>query len=139
MRYRILLVSLLSTLLLLPPLAAAHHSDAGYDKTTTKTASGTLKEFDWNAPHAGVLVEYKNEKGETVEVYATTFAPQQLVRQGFAPKDFKAGQKVEVVWNPAHSGGAGGLLVSLTLEDGRVVRSGGPPGPPPPAPPTPKP
>ncbi len=87
----------------------------GLRQGITKTTSGTLKEFDWNAPHAGVLVEYKNEKGETAEIYATTFAPPQLARQGFAPKDFKPGQKVELVWHPARSGAGGGLLVSYLL------------------------
>ncbi len=139
MRYCKLFLPILSTSLLLAPLAVAHHSDAAYDKAITKTTSGTLKEFDWNAPHAGVLVEYKNEKGETAEIYATTFAPQQLARQGFAPKDFKPGQKVELVWHPARSGAGGGLLVSLKLEDGRVVSAGGPPGQQTATPPAPKP
>jgi len=133
------LLSILSTLLFLAPLAVAHHSAAAYDHTVTKMATGTLKEFDWNSPHAGALIEYKNDKGETVEVYASTLAPLQLIHQGFAPKDFKPGQKVEVVWHPARSGGTGGLLVSLKLEDGRVVQGGLPPGQPPAAPPPPKP
>ena len=72
MRYWKLFVSITSPLLVLAPLGVAHHSVAAYDQTVTKMASGILKEFDWNSPHAGALVAYKNEKGEAVEVYATT-------------------------------------------------------------------
>lgn len=97
-------VSIASPLLVFAPLGVAHHSAAAYDQTVTKMASGILKEFDWNSPHAGALVEYKNEKGEVVEVYATTLAPLQLIHQGFAPKDFKPGQKVELAWTRRAAG-----------------------------------
>jgi hypothetical protein len=113
--------------------ARAHHSFAAYDMATTKTISGTLKEVDWNAPHAGFTVSYRNEKGEDVDVAVSTVVPTAIVRQGFSPKDLKVGMKVELSWHPNRNGLPGGDMESLKLEDGRIVKGGGLPPPSPPA------
>lgn len=110
--------------------AWAHHSAAGVDMSVTKTASGTLKEMDWAAPHAAVVVIYKNDAGEMEEVYLGTAAPALITRQGFKRQDFRPGSKVEVSWHPNRAG-QGGELESLKLEDGRVLTGGiAPPGAP---------
>lgn len=105
--------------------ADAHHSFAAYDMATTKKITGTLKEVDWNAPHAGFTVSYQNEKGDEVEVPVSTIAPTAIARQGFSPKDFKVGMQVELSWHPNRNGLMGGDMESLKLEDGRVLSGGG--------------
>jgi len=110
--------------------ALAHHSFAAYDQTVTKEVSGTLKEFDWNAPHSGMTIVYLDESGKMQEVSVTTGAPVTISRQGFKPKDFHTGDKVRLAWHPNKNGLVGGELVTMTLEDGRVLH-GGLAGPPP--------
>jgi len=119
--------------------ALAHHSFAAYDQAVTKSVSGTLKEFDWNAPHSGITVAYLDEKGEEQELAVTTGAPSTIARQGFKPKDFKVGSKVTLSWHPNRNGLPGGEMTELKLDDGRVLNGGfafpgasaGPPGGPP--------
>lgn len=104
----------------------AHHSYAAYDTKLTQTVSGTLKELDWNAPHAGVRVAYVDGQGAMQEVSVTTGSPAVISRQGFKPKDFQVGLKVTMSWHPNRNGAPGGELIELKLEDGRVLHGGFP-------------
>jgi len=112
---------------LIIPAVHAHHSAAAYDTSKTLSVAGTLKEFDFSAPHAGVRVVYTNDKGETSEMLVSTVAPAMILSQGFMPKDFRKGQKVELTFHPYRNGAVGGDLVMMKLEDGRVLQSGPPP------------
>jgi hypothetical protein len=113
----------------------AHHSFAAYDQTVTKSVTGTLKEFDWNAPHSSMTIAFTDATGKVDEVAVTTGAPASISGQGFKPRDFKVGQKATMTWHPNRNGVPGGELVDFTLEDGRVLRGGfaRPPGAPDPA------
>jgi hypothetical protein len=112
--------------------ALAHHSFAAYDQTVTKSVTGTLKEFDWNAPHSSMTVAFTDAAGKADEVSVATGAPSTISRQGFKARDFKVGQKATMTWHPNRNGVPGGELVDLTLEDGRVLHGGfgAPPGAP---------
>ncbi len=104
--------------------ALAHHSFAAYDQAVTKSVTGTLKEFDWNAPHSSMTVAFTDANGKADEVSVTTGAPATISSQGFKPRDFKVGQKATVTWHPNRNGVPGGELVDFTLEDGRVLHGG---------------
>ena len=111
--------------------AWGHHSAAGVDMATTRTASGTLKSVEWTAPHAAVVVAYRDEQGKLAEVAVGTAAPSLILRQGFKRADLRIGSKVQLKWHPNRSGAPGGELESLTLEDGRTLTGGlAPPGAP---------
>jgi hypothetical protein len=112
--------------------ALAHHSFAAYDQTVTKSVTGTLKEFDWNAPHSSMTIAFTDATGKADEVSVTTGAPAVISGQGFKPRDFKVGQKATMTWHPNRNGVPGGELVDFTLEDGRVLHGGfgAPPGAP---------
>jgi hypothetical protein len=99
----------------------AHHSYAEYDMEVTQTVSGTLKEFDWNAPHARLKVAYLKTQGVVQEVSVTTGSPAVIARQGFKPEDFLLGSKVTMSWHPNRNGALGGELAELKLEGGRVL------------------
>lgn len=117
--------------------ALAHHSFAPYNEAVTLKATGTLKEFDWSAPHSGVTVVYTDKQGKPVEIFMVSAPPNMLVKQGFKPDDFKPGITVTVTWHPNRSGYPGGELVDMTLSNGRVFHGGipmqtggkAPPGP----------
>jgi hypothetical protein len=102
-------------------LVQAHHSSAGVDLNTTLSVSGILKDFDFSAPHAQIIVESVDANGAVVETKVSTIAPAGLMHQGFKPKDFTSGQKVEMTYHP-NLNHLGGLMVTLKLQDGRVVK-----------------
>ena len=99
----------------------AHHSAAGIDRTQSKTVSGTVKEFRWGNPHAWIDLDVANDKGATdtwsIEMTSPTF----LLRAGWKSSTLKSGDKVTATVRPFRDGTPGGLFVSVTLPDGRVM------------------
>jgi hypothetical protein len=110
----------------------AHHSAAGIDRTQSKTVTGTVKEFRWGNPHAWIDLDVANGKGAvdtwSIEMTSPTF----LLRSGWKSSTIKAGETVTVTVRPFRDGTPGGLFVSVTLPDGRVMteRPPAPPAPP---------
>ena len=100
----------------------AHHSAAGYDLNATDTAQATLKEFRWTSPHAALVFVIKGANGQPQEITLGGAAPGKFSRQGFKPKDFKVGDKIEVTWHPARNGRLGGLLTAIKFPDGRLFK-----------------
>lgn len=97
----------------------AHHSATGYDTSKTEVAQGTLKEFRWGAPHSTLVFAIASKDGKSRDISMGGGAPGKFVKQGFNPRDFKVGDKMEVSWHPARNGSPGGLLTHLKLKDGR--------------------
>jgi hypothetical protein len=103
---------------------SAHHSFAGYDMTKTFTAQATIKEFRWGAPHSAAVFVIKGPDGKPQEMTVTSAAPTMFVKQGFKPKDFRVGDKVDIAWHPTRNGAVGGILSSMKLPDGRTFKDG---------------
>lgn len=99
--------------------ALAHHSFAAYDMSRTLTADGTLKEFRWGAPHSSMVLLYI-DKGKPKEMSIVSGSPLMFSKQGFAPRDFKRGEKVRVTYHPNTGGSPGGAMSSLRLSNGRT-------------------
>jgi hypothetical protein len=108
---------------------SAHHSAAGIDRNQSKTVSGTVKEFRWGNPHAWIDLDVANDKGAvdtwSIEMTSPTF----LLRAGWKSSTIKSGDKVSVTVRPFRDGTPGGLFVSVTLPDGKVMTER-PPAPP---------
>jgi hypothetical protein len=113
-------------LLVVATTAGAHHSGAGVDRTRTITISGVVKEFRWTNPHSWIDLEVTDAKGATVWSIEMN-PPPYLVRSGWRASTLKPGDKVSVTLNPIRTGEPGGIFVSVTLGDGRVLdgRGGG--------------
>ena len=119
--------------------AWAHHSGAGVDRTRTITITGIVKEFRWTNPHSWIDLEVTDAKGATVWSIEMN-PPPYLVRSGWKASTLKQGDKVSVTLNPIRTGEPGGIFVSVTLGDGRVLDGrGGGAAPPRPAAATPAP
>ena len=104
----------------------AHHSGAGVDRTRTVTITGTVKDFRWTNPHSWIDLEVTDAKGTalwSVEMNPPPF----LIRGGWKSTTLKPGDKVSVTLNPIRTGEPGGIFVSVTLPDGKVLggRGGG--------------
>ena len=104
----------------------AHHSGAGVDRTRTVTITGIVKDFRWTNPHSWIDLEVTDAKGTAVWSVEMN-PPPFLIRAGWKSSTLKAGDKVSVTLNPIRSGEPGGIFVSVTLSDGRVLggRAGG--------------
>jgi hypothetical protein len=91
-----------------------------YDDTKTMQADATIKEFYWGAPHSSISLVIMGEDGTPQNLTLQGASPTTIVKQGFAPRDFRTGIKVQVTWHPLLDGKLGGALMSLKLEDGRT-------------------
>ena len=106
--------------------ALAHHSGAGVDRTRTITVTGIVKDFRWTNPHSWIDLEVTDAKGTAVWSVEMN-PPPYLIRAGWKSSTLKPGDKVSVSLNPIRTGEPGGIFVSVTLADGRVLggRAGG--------------
>ena len=105
----------------------AHHSFAMFDTTKPVTLTGKVTQFQWTNPHAYIELDVPDgsnpPKHWTVELGSTSI----LMQGGWKFNDVTPDQTITVVLSPLRNGQPGGLLVRITLADGRVLSNG--PGP----------
>jgi len=101
--------------------ALAHHSFAMFDRSKEMTLVGVVEEFQWTNPHSWIELNVTNPDG-TVDKWSIELnSPNNLARQGWHSSSLKPGDKISVVVWPLRSGEKGGLFMSLTFPDGRVL------------------
>jgi hypothetical protein len=110
-----------AALALMAGAAAAHHSDAMFERERTLELNGTVKEFQFTNPHTWLQVMVPDANGQPVEWSFEWGSPNQLGRQGIRPTTFAAGSKITVRTNPMRDGSPGGAFVGARLEDGRTI------------------
>jgi hypothetical protein len=116
-------------------IAVAHHSFAMFDTTAKVTLTGTVTEFQWTNPHAYIELDVQENNSSTKQHWTIELgSPSILQQSGWKFKDLKFGDKVTATINPLRSKQPGGLLVEVTLPDGRVLGNGPGRGPAAPAP-----
>ncbi len=116
-------------------IAMAHHSFAMFDTTASVTLTGTVTEFQWTNPHAYIELDVPEAGGAAKQHWSIELgSPSILQQSGWKFKDLKFGDKVTATINPLRSHQPGGLLVQVTLPDGRVLGNGPGRGPAAPAP-----
>jgi hypothetical protein len=117
-------ISLVIVLALIGTSAFAHHSRSMFDQTKQVTLVGTVKEFQWTNPHCWiqVLVPDPNNPGaEPVEWGIEMGAPVEMMRKGWKPGSLNPGDKVTILVNPLRDGQHGGLVLSVTGPDGKII------------------
>ena len=103
----------------------AHHSFAMFDHTRTMTLKGEVTKFQWTNPHALLELDVPGTNGVrhfTLELTSINM----MQRLGWRSTDIKAGDKVTAVMAPLVNGEAGGLLLEITLPDGKRLEPGVP-------------
>ena len=104
----------------------AHHSFAMYDHTRTITIKGEVTKFQWTNPHAYLEVDVKQKDG-TIKHYSIEMTSINMMqRLGWRSNMIKAGDQVKVTVSPLLNGEAGGLMLDVTLPDGRKLEPGVP-------------
>lgn len=102
--------------------AFAHHSYSVFDMKSTKRLSGTVKDFQWTHPHTWVWMYVENARGELDQWAIEGMSPNYLGRRGWNRNTLRPGDKVQIEIHPLRNGERGGVLVNVTLPDGRVLR-----------------
>ena len=101
--------------------AGAHHSPVMFDRTVSKTLSGSVVKFTWTNPHSAIQLDVPNESGGVDRWGVEMGSPQSMARAGWRSNIIKPGDMVTIVVNPLKSGEFGGIFVSITLPDGRTL------------------
>ena len=112
---------ILCTMLQLPQISIAHHSFSPFNIETETVISGEIIEFEWTNPHTWVWLSVTDTDGKVTKWGLEGMSPNYLGRRGWSRRTFEAGDKVEFVIYPLHSGEPGGMLVRATLEDGSIM------------------
>ena len=103
----------------------AHHSFAMFDHTRTVTLKGEVTRFQWTNPHALLELDVPGPGGMkhfTLELTSINM----MQRAGWRSNILKYGDQVKAVISPLNSGQPGGLLLELTLPNGKVMDPGVP-------------
>jgi hypothetical protein len=104
----------------------AHHSFAMFDHGRSLTLRGTVAKFQWTNPHAYIELDVTGADGKVSHYTIECTSINMLQRQGWRSNMIKAGDKVTAVISPLLDGQPGGLLLEVTLPDGRVLDPGVP-------------
>jgi len=105
---------------------SAHHSFAVYDHTRTVTLKGTVTKFQWTNPHAFIELDVPDADGKVTHFSIECTSINMMQRLGWRSNMIKAGDQVKAVVAPLLSGEPAGLLLSVTLPDGKTLEPGVP-------------
>ena len=119
--FRALLLSALVSLA--ASCAWAHHSIASeFDLFKAHEISGTLTKIEWINPHGYLYMDVKGPDGSVTKWSLETPPPSGWRRAGVATRDlFTVGQNYTARIAPAKNGSNAGLVIEITLPDGRKV------------------
>ena len=116
----------LATVALLAVPAAAHHSFAMFDNGRSITLKGSVTKYQFTNPHAYLEVDAEEARSATKHYTLEMTSPNMMSRGGWTSRTLKTGDKVTVVVAPLRDGRAGGLVLEVTLPDGRKMLPGVP-------------
>jgi len=108
----------------------AHHGNASYDSTKTVTVKGTVTDYIWSNPHVILMVDAKDDSGNTVHWVIEAQNPLSQTGVGWSKNTFKAGDEVIVDVIQAKNGapvgrfGSAGAGAGLSTQPSRIVING---------------
>ena len=120
------LAMLAGAMLVAAPGALAHHSFAMFDNTRSITLHGKVAVFQWTNPHRYLEVDAEQPGGGTRHYTLEMTSINMMSRGGWTSRTVKSGDVVTAIVAPLRDGRPGGLLLELTLPNGRVMLPGVP-------------
>jgi hypothetical protein len=106
--------------------ALAHHSFAMFDNTRSLTLNATVVTYQWTNPHAYLTLLADDGQGGTKRYTLEMTSINMMHRGGWTSRTVKPGDHVSAVVAPLRDGQSGGLLLELTLPDGKKMSPGVP-------------
>ncbi len=113
--------SALALMLLYASAATAHHAEAAFDHHKLMSVQGTVKEFLWANPHSVVYLEVTGPGSQTDVNVFECGSVQIMRRNGWTASSLMPGDKVTIDYNPRRDKTPGGMLVAVTLADGKKL------------------
>jgi hypothetical protein len=104
----------------------AHHSFAVYDHSRTLTLKGEVSKFQWTNPHGYLEIDVKQKDGSVKHFSCEMTSINMMTRLGWRSNMIKGGDLVTVTVAPLLNGDPAGLLLDVTLPDGRKLEPGVP-------------
>jgi Family of unknown function (DUF6152) len=101
-------------------VALPHHSFAMWTKEFA-TATGTVKEYQWENPHVWIIVMVPGPDGKSVQWGFETASPGGLKRRGWKNTSIKPGDKITVTYHTSRNGDLAGNIVKVVLPDQSVL------------------
>jgi hypothetical protein len=129
MKRRLLASCLISLAALLSavPMWAHHAFVAAYDMNQPITVHGTITKVLLENPHSWFYLEVKDQSGKTEEWAFEAGTPSGMLRNGYKPKEIKAGVEVTIKGFRARDvSKKRGMLSTLTTADGKTFGLFGP-------------
>jgi hypothetical protein len=112
----------LSFVLALGGIAAAHHSNAAYDLDHPQTMEGTVKAVNWTNPHITFVIEKDAKSGEQAATWVfEVSSPGVLTRSGWTKRSLQPGDHAVFRYAPLRDGNPGGFLLKVTLPSGQEL------------------
>lgn len=108
-------------LLLAVSSSFAHHSSAMFDKQIVRQVTASVTEFQWTNPHIWIQISIENESGELEEWSIEGLGPNSLSRKGWRRNSFKAGEIIEIKFNPMRDGSRAGGFIGAKFESGQTI------------------
>jgi hypothetical protein len=101
----------------------AHHSFAMFDLEHPIELVGTVIEFKYSSPHVYILLDVKDQDGNSTTWILEGGSPSLLVREGWSGTIIKPGDELRMTINPLHSGAPGGSwqATQIKFKDGRPI------------------
>ena len=93
--------ALVTSLLLIPGLAEAHHGWTEFDEKAEVTVEGTVTDFHYVNPHCVVEFDVKDETGHVRKWQGEFSNPGVLSRRGWNAASLETGQKLTITGHPA--------------------------------------
>ena len=90
-------------LLLVAPVANAHHSTSMYDMEHPSTFKGTVTRVEWTNPHGYIYLNVQNDKGGVDEWAMEINSPNFLRHNGWTSTIVKPGDVITITGGAAKS------------------------------------
>jgi hypothetical protein len=100
--------------------APAHHSYSMFDRSQSKTLTGSVRNFEMINPHSYVWIVVPTDHGDQIWGLEGGGVPA-MQRAGLNKSSVKVGTAVIVDIYPLRDGRNGGQLIRLRLPDGTVI------------------
>ena len=106
------------------PTGAHHSIAAGFDMEKTTTVTGTVANMEWKNPHALLIINVKDSKGQT-QAWSVWFSSSNgMYRRGWRKDDLPVGATVTVTGFAARDGSRQIYGGETKLPDGRTLFGG---------------
>ena len=105
---------------------APHIKTSPAAATVRVTLKGEVTKFQWTNPHAYLDIDVRQKDGTTKHYSIEMTSINMMTRLGWRSNMIKAGDRVSVTMAPLLNGEPSGLMLDVTLPDGKKLEPGVP-------------